>query len=1346
MNTANLGRSAWLGIMRCLLVLMLMLGGVQVFAQSQAASRNFDHLKTGFPLTGVHGPAKCESCHINGVFKGTPKDCATCHTAGSRLARSNVIFPTNHMPTQQACDSCHNTKSFAGAKFDHVGVTAGSCATCHNGTITKGKTSTHIPTTAACDTCHKSTTSWGSAKPDHAAFNSSTNCASCHNGTQATGKASGHIATTLNCASCHSKDRWTPAKVDHAGFNSSTDCASCHNGRSASGKANTHIPASNTCFSCHAVTGWKPTKFNHTQATVTNQCSTCHSGSFPPADGRPATHIPYQNISGALSANCDTCHKAGFNAWAPAKFHSNVTVAGQCATCHTGAFPPAAGKSSGHPQTNAGCETCHNTSGWAGAKVDHSTFGASTNCTSCHGSSAAGKPSGHMPVSASVNCFSCHTVTGWKPTKFNHTQAAVTNQCSTCHSGAFPPADGRTANHIPYQNVSGAASANCDTCHKGGFAAWSPAKFHGNVTVTGQCATCHTGAFPPAAGKSSGHLQTNAGCETCHTTTGWAGAKVDHSTFTAGTNCASCHGTTATGKPSGHIPVSASVNCFSCHTVTGWKPTKFTHTQVSVANQCSTCHSGAFPPADGRPATHIPYQSVTGASSANCDTCHKSGYAAWSPAKFHTSVTVAAQCHTCHMGNYTPGQRRPNDTTHNGVTNNCESCHKSTSVWTGAQVDHSQYTAATNCATCHNGSGATGKPSNHIPVTLNTCATCHNTSGAWATTKFNHTQVAVTNQCSTCHTGGFLPADGRPTNHIPYQSVTGANSANCDTCHKAGYAAWAPAKFHTSVSVTAQCATCHNGSFPPAAGKSSSHIQTTAACETCHKSTSVWTGASVDHSTFSAATNCTTCHNGSTATGKPAAHIPTTVNCFSCHAVNSWRPTKFSHAQGSQGSITSQCSTCHSGAFPPADGRPTNHIPYQGLSGVAISNCDSCHKGGFSTWAPARFHSNVSISAQCASCHTGNFPPAVGKSSGHIQTTAACETCHKSTTVWTGAKVDHSTFTAATNCASCHNGSTATGKAGNHVPTTASCFSCHSVTAWTPTKFNHTQVTVANQCSTCHSGAFPPADGRPTTHIPYVGIPGVSATNCDSCHKSGFAAWTGARFHGSFTVSTNCHSCHMGNFTPGQRRPNNTTHNAVTTGCESCHRSTASWQTVVFAHTPANAVGTGTCDTCHNGTSARGKTATHIPVSTGPTKCDSCHRSQASWTTAVTMNHTVVATSTCKSCHNGSYVSQGTQGALAKPTNHIPEATQLLNGASMDCKACHTSTASWGTIAMNHNGSQGGGAGWCIGCHRSGTNFLGNMEKESLTHETKTPPAKDCSESGCHRPLGNRGTTYRNWD
>jgi hypothetical protein len=105
-------------------------------------------------------------------------------------------------------------------------------------------------------------------------------------------------------------------------------------------------------------------------------------------------------------------------------------------------------------------------------------------------------------------------------------------------------------------------------------------------------------------------------------------------------------------------------------------------------------------------------------------------------------------------------------------------------------------------------------------------------------------------------------------------------------------------------------------------------------------------------------------------------------------------------------------------------------------------------------------------------------------------------------------------------------------------------------------------------------------------------------------------------------------------------------------------------------------------------------------------------------------------------------LSAGTQGALAKPVNHIPEA-QLLNGAAMDCKACHSGTTSWLTVRMEHNGSQGMGAGWCKACHATGTAYLGNMEKKSLNHEKSGKT--DCSESGCHRPLGNRGTAYSKW-
>ena len=126
----------------------------------------------------------------------------------------------------------------------------------------------------------------------------------------------------------------------------------------------------------------------------------------------------------------------------------------------------------------------------------------------------------------------------------------------------------------------------------------------------------------------------------------------------------------------------------------------------------------------------------------------------------------------------------------------------------------------------------------------------------------------------------------------------------------------------------------------------------------------------------------------------------------------------------------------------------------------------------------------------------------------------------------------------------------------------------------------------------------------------------------------------------------------------------------------------------------------------------------------------------------MTTNHSLLGGQPCKSCHVAAYVGQGLQ---AKPTSHVPEA-QLLNGAAMDCNACHPATTSWSSMRMNHNGSQGGGAGWCKSCHASGTNYLGDMERKPLTHEARSRTPLDCSESGCHRPLGTKGKTYVEWD
>jgi hypothetical protein len=684
---------------------------------------------------------------------------------------------------------------------------------------------------------------------------------------------------------------------------------------------------------------------------------------------------------------------------------------------------------------------------------------------------------------------------------------------------------------------------------------------------------------------------------------------------------------------------------------------------------------------------------------------------------------------------------RPATAIHSGQTA-CESCHKSTSTWLGSKPDHSLFNSGTNCSSCHNGNAASGKTGSHIPTSLN-CISCHSIAG-WKPTKWNHSQTPVANQCSACHTGGFPPASGLTANHIPYKSLSGVSVANCDSCHKGGYVSWNPGKFHTNVSVSTQCSTCHmSPSFGATARPATAIHNGQTVCESCHKSTSTWLGSKPDHGLFNSGTNCSSCHNGNAASGKIASHIPTSVNCVSCHSVTGWKPTKWNH---SQMPVTNQCSTCHSGAFPPANGKATNHIPYASLAGVAITNCDSCHKAGYSNWSPGKFHANVSVSTQCATCHMSTGFGVSGRPATAIHNgQTVCESCHKSTSTWLGSKPDHSLFTAATVCSSCHNGSAATGKTGIHIPTSVNCVSCHSVTGWKPTKWNHSQMPVTNQCTTCHSGAYPPADGKSVNHIPYQTLTGVAITNCDSCHKSGYASWFPGRFHTNVSITTQCASCHLSAGYGLTSKPATTTHSTVTGNCETCHKSNTNWLSVQYAHAPANAVGTGTCDNCHNGsTTAVKKGATHIPVPAGIAKCDSCHKSQVSFTSSVTMNHGVVSAATCKSCHNGSYLSAGAQGALAKPANHIPEATQLMGGATLDCKACHSSTTSWLSEKMNHNSTMGNGAGWCKGCHASGTTYLGSMDKKSVNHDKSG--STDCSQSGCHRPLGNKGATYSKWN
>jgi len=133
MTTASLPhlRPPRMAIAALALLLALLWTGA-VTAAGAAPSSSFDHRTTGFELTGRHRDARCESCHVNAIFKGTARECVTCHSRGSLVGAT--AKPADHVLSSERCSECHTTAAFIPAtRFQHDEV-RGSCQSCHNNT------------------------------------------------------------------------------------------------------------------------------------------------------------------------------------------------------------------------------------------------------------------------------------------------------------------------------------------------------------------------------------------------------------------------------------------------------------------------------------------------------------------------------------------------------------------------------------------------------------------------------------------------------------------------------------------------------------------------------------------------------------------------------------------------------------------------------------------------------------------------------------------------------------------------------------------------------------------------------------------------------------------------------------------------------------------------------------------------------------------------------------------------------------------------------------------------------------------------------------------------------------
>jgi len=574
------------------------------------------HASRGFPLTGVHALADCQSCHTNagaGEFRGISQDCASCHTGD--FARADN---PNHIKAsfELQCLNCHQSAAvewqrveyehpesfelkgahaFAECRDCHEQTFIGTpknCVNCHQpefeAAVSPNHTQFGFPTN--CETCHTET-QWAGAEFDHLqasgfAINGAHQailCTDCHTNNQITGlprdcagchqddfntvQEPNHVQNNfpLNCMVCHTEASWEPATFDHnltgfplTGAHQPLDCASCHVNGQFSGTPN-------DCFSCHDGDFNSVQEPNHVQNNFSMMCLDCHTTeAWEPATFDHAnTNFP---LTGAhLQLECIDCHSSGY---------TNTPT--QCITCHQSDFNNV--QDPNHVQNNFStmCLDCHTTEAWEPAVFDHAntTFpltGAhvTLNCIDCHAQGYVNTP---------TDCFSCHDNDFNNVQDPNHVQNNFSMMCLDCHTTeAWEPAVFDHAN-TTFPLTGAHVTLNCIDCHAQGY-----------VNTPTYCFSCHDNDFNNV--QDPNHVQNNFSmmCLDCHTTEAWEPAAFDHANTIfpltgahVTLNCIDCHAAGYTNTPT---------DCYSCHDTDYNNTNNPNHQAAGFPTDCMVCHN-----------------------------------------------------------------------------------------------------------------------------------------------------------------------------------------------------------------------------------------------------------------------------------------------------------------------------------------------------------------------------------------------------------------------------------------------------------------------------------------------------------------------------------------------------------------------------------------------------------------------------------------------------------------------------------------------------------------------------------------------------------------------------------
>jgi len=801
----------------------------------------------------------------------------------------------------------------------------------------------------------------------------------------------------------------------------------------------------------------------------------------------------------------------------------------------------------------------------------------------------------------------------------------------------------------------GVRNEKCLECHKDISSRLSARKgFHASVSGR-KCFSCHSEHQGKSFNlikwkeKSFDHKKTGydllgkhgkVACRKCHTAKTKQGQK---SFLGLKTDCISCH--KKDDKHKGEL----GKDCAKCHTEQGWKKTKFNHDTTKyplrgkhLQQKCKSCHpqmdKGKF--------------KIVRFDTCNAPGCHdnkKRGGLTHGKKQFK-----GKKCESCHtVENWKPSLYRHNTKRYAGYRLEgkhlklaCAKCHRADPV---TKIVHYRPFDTRTCNTkgCHD--SARRKNIHGKQFAGRSCDECH-TSKGWKPTTFSHSNSKYKGfklkgkhtklKCAKCHKSKRKVVFYKP---IKYDSCT---AKGCHDTRKRG-------NIHGKQFKGRNCLECHSErgwkptvfshSNPKYKGFKLKGKHAKLKCAKCHRPdrwTKVIRYKPIKTGTC-AAKGCHDTRKRGNIHGKQFRGR----GCDNCHAMESWKPTIFSHSspkykgfklKGKHAKL--KCAKCH------RPDRRTKAVKYKPIK------YDSCTaKGCHDTRKRGNIHGKQFKGRNCLDCHTEQRwkPTAFSHSNPKYKgfklkgkhAKVKCAKCHRPDRRTKAVKYKPIKYDSCT-AKGCHD----TRKRGNIHGTQfkgRNCLDCHTEQRWKPTAFSHSNPKYKGfklkgkhakvKCAKCHK-----KDSTGTAHFKPI-----KSGACADCHADE----------------------HKGQFKEKK--------------CEDCHTETG-WKPSLFRHS----------DPQYKGFKLTGKHA--------KAKCEGCHKKRSDGKVRFKP-----IKSDCVDCHKKDDKHKGSLGpncrechspATWKPTGGFHDLTAMpLEGAHKraDCVACHKTPGSFAGLS----------GGNCTNCH-----------------------------------------------